>query len=86
MLVRFLRDFYCRRTFCPSIFMPNFKCKEVIFMFSDDVLEKFFSDNKMQTMSLENQSEVINVAERILEEIREVNPYATISELFSADE
>lgn len=55
-------------------------------MFSDDVLEKFFSDNKMQTMSLENQSEVINVAERILEEIREGNPYATISELFSADE
>lgn len=55
-------------------------------MFKDEILERFFSDSEMQTIPLGTQSTAISVVERILEQIKEGNPYASISELFNADE
>lgn len=55
-------------------------------MFKDEILERFFSDREMQTIPLGTQSTAISVVERILEEVRKENPYATISELFATDE
>lgn len=55
-------------------------------MFKDEVLERFFSDYEMQTIPLGTQSTAISVVERVLEQMKEENPYATISELFSTDE
>lgn len=73
-------------TVFPSFFMQKFRHKEVILMFSDNILERFFSDNEMQMIPLGTQSTAISVVERILEQIKEENPNATISELFSTDE
>lgn len=55
-------------------------------MFKDEILERFFADSEMQTIPLGTQSTAISVVERILEQIKEENPYASISELFNADE
>lgn len=55
-------------------------------MFSDEVLERIFSDKEMQTIPIGTQATAVNVIERILESIKEERPYASISELFHADE
>ena len=55
-------------------------------MFSDQILEKIFADKEMQTIPIGCQSTAVNVFERVLESIREENPYATISELLPANE
>lgn len=55
-------------------------------MFKDEILERFFSDGEMQTIPLGTQSTAIGVVDRILEEIKEENPYASLSDLFSTDE
>lgn len=55
-------------------------------MFSDEILEKIFTDKELQMIPIGCQSTAINVIERVLEEIREENPYATVSELFATDE
>lgn len=55
-------------------------------MFSDEILEKIFADKEMQTIPLGTQATAIKVIERILEDIKESNPYATISELFATNE
>lgn len=52
-------------------------------MFSDETLEKFFSHKEMQTIPVGAQSTTVHVFEEILEDILEVNPYASISELFT---
>lgn len=66
--------------------MPKFKHKEDKIMFSDEILERIFADKEMQTIPIGCQSTSINVIERILEEIKEENPYATLSDILSADE
>lgn len=55
-------------------------------MFSEKILEKIFADREMQTIPIGCQSTAIHVMEHILEEIKEENPYASLSELFSTDE
>lgn len=55
-------------------------------MFKDEILEHIFADKELQTIPIGCQSTAISVIERILNEIREENPYATVSELFSANE
>lgn len=55
-------------------------------MFSDNILERIFADKEFQKIPIGCQSTSVSVFERILEEIREENPYATISELFATDE
>ncbi len=54
-------------------------------MFKEEILEKVFADREMQTIPIGCQSTSVNVMERVLEEIKEGNPYATISELFTDD-
>ena len=54
-------------------------------MFKDEILEKIFADIEMQKIPIGCQSTAVNVIERVLEEIKEGNPYATISELFTDD-
>ena len=51
-------------------------------MFSDETLEKIFAHEEMQKIPVGCQSTAVHVFEEILEDILEVNPYATISELF----
>lgn len=55
-------------------------------MFKDELLERIFADKELQTIPIGCQSTAISAIERILNEIREENPYATVSELFSANE
>ena len=55
-------------------------------MFSDQILERIFADKEMQTITIGCQSTAVNVFERVLESIREENPYANISELLFANE
>ncbi len=52
-------------------------------MFTDDVLEKIFSHPEMQTIPVGAQSTAVHVFQDVMDEIREENPYGTISELFS---
>ena len=51
-------------------------------MFSDQILERIFADKEMQTIPIGCQSTAVNVFERVLESIREGNPYATLIDLF----
>ena len=49
--------------------MQKSRCKEVVKMFSDSVLEKIFSDKEIQTVPFEYQSIAIHAIERVLEEM-----------------
>lgn len=51
-------------------------------MFSDLILEKIFAHKEMQKIPVGTQATAVHVFEEILEDILEVNPYATVSELF----
>ena len=54
-------------------------------MLKDECLEKIFSNKEMQKIPIGTQATAVSVFESVLNELREENPYATISELF-ADE
>ena len=66
--------------------MPKFKYKEMKLMLKDEILEKIFANKEMQTIPIGCQSTAVSVFEQVLEELKEENPYATISDLLSADE
>jgi len=51
-------------------------------MFSDKLIEKIYSDLRTRRIPVFNISEMIRVFQDALLEIKEENPYATISELF----
>lgn len=51
-------------------------------MFSDDVLEKIFSHKEMTKIPIGCQSTAVHAFEEILDDILEVNPYATVQSLF----
>lgn len=55
-------------------------------MFSDEVLERIFSDKEIQTIPIGTQATAVNAVERVLEQIKEECPYASLSDLFSTDE
>lgn len=55
-------------------------------MFSDAILEKIFAHKEMQKIPVGCQSTAVHVFEEILEDILEVNPYATIQSLFPTDD
>ena len=66
--------------------MPKFNHKEMKAMLKDEILEKIFSNKEMQMIPIGCQSTAVSVFEQVLEELKEENPYATISDLLSADE
>ena len=55
-------------------------------MLKDEILEKIFSNKEMQMIPIGCQSTAVSVFEDALEELRKENPYATISDILSADE
>lgn len=55
-------------------------------MLSDKFLERIFSDKEMQTIPIGTQATAVSVIERVLEQIKEEEPYASLSDLFSANE
>lgn len=55
-------------------------------MFSDEMLIKIFADKEIQTVPIGCQATVLKVVERVLEEVKEENPYATLSDILSTDE
>ena len=55
-------------------------------MLKDEILEKIFSNKEMQMIPIGCQTTAVSVFEQVLEELKEENPYATISDLLSADE
>lgn len=67
----------------PSFFMSKFKHKEMILMLKDEVLEKIFANKEMKIIPLGCQSTAVNALEQVLEELKEENSYAGLSELFS---
>lgn len=62
--------------------MPKFKHREGISMLSDDFLTKIFSNEEMQKIPIGAQSTAVHAMEEVLEQIKEENPYGSISELF----
>ena len=56
-----------------SFFMQKFKYKELIFMFSDSVLEKIFAMPDMQMLDLQTQSNIVHGMEKIMEEEEKKN-------------
>lgn len=55
-------------------------------MFSDDILCKIFAHEEMQKIPIGAQSTAVHVFEEILSDRLEENPYASLSELFHADD
>lgn len=51
-------------------------------MFADNIIEKIYSDDNLNTVPVEYASKVIAIVQDVLEEIKEEKPYVTISELF----
>ncbi len=54
-------------------------------MFTDEFLEKIFSNEDMQKLSVGTQSIVVNAFQEVLEDIREEQPYADLSAILSTD-
>ena len=54
-------------------------------MLNDEILERIFANKEMQMIPIGCQSTAVSVFEKILEDVRKENPYASLSELF-ADE
>lgn len=52
-------------------------------MLDDKVLEKIFSHPEMQKIPIGCQSTAVYVFQDVLEDLKEEQPYATISELLS---
>lgn len=50
----------------------------------DEVLERIFAHREMQTIPLGAQSTAVKAISEVLEQIKEENPYATLSELFES--
>lgn len=55
-------------------------------MFSDQILEKIFAHEEMQKIPIGTQATAVHVFEEILSDRLEENPYASISELFHAND
>lgn len=53
-------------------------------MFKDEILEKIFAHKEMQKIPVGCQSTAVHAFEEILEKMKEENPYANLSELFSS--
>ena len=51
-------------------------------MLSDEFLTRLFSNEEMQKIPIGCQSTAIHAVEEVLEQIKEENKYATVSELF----
>lgn len=66
--------------------MKKFKHKEMIIVLKDEILERIFSNKEMQTIPIGCQSTAVSVFEQVLDELKEENPYVTLSELLSTDE
>ena len=52
-------------------------------MLSDKFLERIFSNKEMQMLPIGYQSTAVHALQTVLEEMKEENPYESISELFS---
>lgn len=50
----------------------------------DEVLERIFAHEEMQKIPLGAQSTAVKAISEILEQIKEENPYVTITELFES--
>lgn len=55
-------------------------------MFSDEILTRILADQELRTIPVGCQSTAINVIERILDKIKEEQPYATLSDILSNNE
>lgn len=49
--------------------MPKLKYKEAAFMFSDELLEKIFSDEEVQKIPIGCQHTMVKAIEKILDEM-----------------
>lgn len=65
-----------------SFFMPKFKHEGGNFMIKEEIMEKYYSNKHTKNIPILFVCECFTAIERVLEEIRKENPYATVSELF----
>jgi hypothetical protein len=63
--------------------MPKFKHREVVEMFSDEILERIFAHKDMRYVPIGYQSTVVTVVSEVLEEYRGKNKHAAVSELLT---
>ena len=50
----------------------------------DEVLERIFANREMQTIPLGAQSTAVKVISEVLMQMKEENPYVTVSQLFES--
>ena len=62
--------------------MPKYK-QEVGRMFETDIKERFFANHKISKIPILFAIECFYIMEDVLKEVKEENPYATVSELLS---
>lgn len=55
-------------------------------MFTEEIMEKFFTHKFIASLSVGLQSDIVNAFQEILEDILEVNPYESIQSLFPTDD
>ena len=65
--------------------MPKFKHREVDTMFSDEILEKIFTNPETVNVPIVYQSAMIHSIEKILEDVKEENPNVSLSEFLSTN-
>ena len=65
-----------------SFFMPKSRCKEVVPMFKDEIIEEYYSNKKVEKVPVLYAGECLKALEEILENEKEVHPYAELYELF----
>ena len=51
-------------------------------MFTDEVLDRFYGNPRLSQVPVYAAGEAVKAFTEVLEEMREENPYATLSELF----
>lgn len=55
-------------SFSVIFFVQKFNHKEVLLVFSDELLSKIFAQPELQELDCETQSDVVHAIERVMEE------------------
>ncbi len=55
-------------------------------MFTDEVLEKLFSNEEIQKLPVGTQSTVVKSFQEVIEDLKEEHPYAELSSILSTNE
>ena len=74
----------CVRTLCVGVLFlcQNLSMKGEMPMLKEEIMEKYYSNKHTKCIPVLFVCECFTAIERVLEEVRKENPYATLAELF----